>query len=137
MTELADVNTYDVETYYDALRGQLRRYLGDGSPISEFLRWEGSVSDTPFVPPQEQDRLDRLSLMADTVVLGLSDESEFRREAARAAAQLEIAALRVELRSSSTARTSAARSVGSTESRFDITTSGSRASWSGARTQSA
>ena len=67
----------------------LNAYLAGEMDLDAVRGWEVSVTDSREIGPAEAERVERLALMAETVVSGAADEDTFAAEARRCASRLE------------------------------------------------
>lgn len=65
----------------------LRCYLAGEKSFDDFRSWEVSVTDSDSTRPEEEAAIERLALIAETVMVGAADMADFD-EAVRAAIEL-------------------------------------------------
>ena len=65
----------------------LRAYVAGDKSLDDFRAWEVSVTDAGSTPPDDEPTIERLALMAETVVSGAADKADFD-DAVRAAIDL-------------------------------------------------
>ncbi len=67
----------------------LNAYLASEIDLDAVRGWEVSVTDSSEIGPAEAEMIERLALIAETVVSGAADEGLFATEARRLAERLE------------------------------------------------
>ena len=67
----------------------LNAYLAGEISMDDVRSWEVSVTDSSEIGPAEAEMIERLALVAETVVSGAADEDLFATEARRFADRLE------------------------------------------------
>ena len=67
----------------------LNSYLAGEISLDDVRGWEVSVTDSREIGPAEAEMVERLALIAETVVSGAADEDLFATEARRLAERLE------------------------------------------------
>lgn len=65
----------------------LRGYLAGEKSFDDFRSWEVSVTDSDSTRPEEEATIERLALMAETVMVGAAEMADFD-DAVRAAIDL-------------------------------------------------
>ena len=65
----------------------LRSYLAGEKSFDDFRSWEVSVTDSDSTRPEEEVTIERLALIAETVMVGAADKADFD-EAVSAAIEL-------------------------------------------------
>ena len=67
----------------------LNAYLAGETSMDDVRAWEVSVTDSSEISPAEREMIERLALIAETVISGAADEDVFADEARRCANRLE------------------------------------------------
>ena len=67
----------------------LNAYLAGETSMDDVRAWEVSVTDSSEISPAEREMIERLALIAETVISGAADEAAFADEARRCANRLE------------------------------------------------
>ena len=71
----------------DELLTVLRGYLAGAKSFDDFRSWEVSVTDSDSTRPEEEATIERLALMAESVMVGAAEMADFD-DAVRAAIDL-------------------------------------------------
>lgn len=68
----------------------LNAYLAGKISLDDVRGWEVSVTDSSEIGPAEAEMIERLALVAETVISGAADENVFAAEARRCADRLKV-----------------------------------------------